>query len=105
MFGIRDGKVKEWLLRELNLMLAKTDEICHAAESMTVQMKIVEEGTDTKVNSVSAEQTSLDRFKKAMADKARECGNCGRRHEHYKELCPAYGKICRKCQKPHNFAN
>lgn len=38
--------VRERLLREPNLTLAKTDQICRAAESMTVQMKeIVDEST------------------------------------------------------------
>ena len=34
LFGIKDAKVREHLLRESHLTLAKTDEICHAAESM-----------------------------------------------------------------------
>ena len=41
IFGIHDTKVREWLLRENNLTLIKTDEICRAAESMTEQMRIV----------------------------------------------------------------
>ena len=34
VFGIQDGKVRERLLREADLTLKKTDEICRAAESM-----------------------------------------------------------------------
>ena len=41
IFGIHDSKVRERLLRETNLTLIKTDEICRAAESMTEQMRIV----------------------------------------------------------------
>ena len=100
VFGISDNKVRERLLRESMLTLAKTNEICHAAESMSVQMKMVEEGTESKVSAVSQ-----DRFKKTMTEKSKECWNCGRRHEHYqKELCPAYGKTCRKCKKLNHFA-
>ena len=40
VFGVRDDKVQERLLREPNLMLAKTDELCCAAESMLVQIKV-----------------------------------------------------------------
>ena len=40
VFGIRDGKVRERLLRESNLTLQKTDEICHAAENMLAQVKL-----------------------------------------------------------------
>ena len=39
VFGIRDSKVRERLLRESKLTLAKTDEICRAAESMQAQIK------------------------------------------------------------------
>ena len=38
VFGIRDSRVRERLLRENNLTLARTDEICHAAESMQSQI-------------------------------------------------------------------
>ena len=41
IFGIHDTKVRERLLRDNNLTLIKTDEICLAAESMTEQMRIV----------------------------------------------------------------
>ena len=37
VFGIKEDKVRERLLRESQLTLAKTDEICRAAESMTAQ--------------------------------------------------------------------
>ena len=42
MFGISDSKVYERLLREADLTLAKTDEICHAAESISQKLKLVE---------------------------------------------------------------
>lgn len=40
VFGIKDDKVWERLLQESILTLARTDEICHVAESMVAQMKI-----------------------------------------------------------------
>ena len=43
VFGVRDPKVRERLLREAKLTLAKTDEICHAAESMLTQLRIAVE--------------------------------------------------------------
>ncbi len=42
VFGIRDMKVRERLLRESALTLSKTDEICRAAESTTQQLNLVE---------------------------------------------------------------
>ena len=50
IFGINDGKVRERLLREAGLTLAKTDEICRAAESMRAQMKMVGEIGGSEVN-------------------------------------------------------
>ena len=109
VFGIKDDKVRERLLRESNLTLSKTDEICRAAESMIAQMKVVGH-MDSLGASVSAVRSHQE-HKQSSIDKShdnkhtRECWNCGRRHEyHQKELCPAYGKICSKCHKPNHFA-
>ena len=53
VFGIRDSKTRERLLREPSLTLKRTDEICHAAESMTTQLKLVEDGQGANVSAVS----------------------------------------------------
>ena len=54
VFGIRDAKVQRQLLRETNLMLKKTDEVCRTSESTAEQMKVVEENPETKqVNAVN----------------------------------------------------
>ncbi len=100
VFGIRDSKVRERLLRESDLTLAKTDEICRAAESMALQMKVVEENSSTAIHSFKStkEQSETD---KALY---RECWNCGYKHEPKKEACPAIGKMCNKCNKKNHFA-
>ena len=59
VFGINDAKVRERLLRESNLTLTKTDEICHAAESMMAQMKVVEESAGVTVSAISPDQAHL----------------------------------------------
>ena len=103
VFGISDSKVRERLLRESKLTLAKTDEICRASESMMLQMKAVEESPSASVNAVKSgkeQSTSADPDKPAQ----RECGSCGYRHERKKELCPAFGKLCNKCKKRNHFA-
>ena len=43
VFGIRDSKTRERLLRASDLTPKMTDKICHSAESMLAQMKIVED--------------------------------------------------------------
>ena len=91
VFGIRDAKVRERLLREPKLTLAKTDEICRAAESTSQQLKLVEP-EEQKVHAIDRQPT-------------KECWRCGRKHGFSKrELCPAYGKTCNRCHKPNHFA-
>ena len=41
VFEITDNKVQERLFRESDLTLKKTDELCHTAERMTGQLKVV----------------------------------------------------------------
>ena len=86
--GIRDNKTRERLLREPALTLARTDEVCHAAESTVTQLKLVEDHT-TNVS--------------VLDPPIKECSNCGRRHPD-SQRCPALGKTCRKCQKKNHFA-
>lgn len=90
LFGIRDNKVRERLLRETSLTLAKTDEICRASESTTAQMKLVEKQTDppSSVNAVTDQENKKKgpgrRKPKGKddknANKSKECWNCGTVH-------------------------
>ena len=107
VFRIQHGKTRERLLRERKLTLQRTDEICHTAESMSAQMKVVEEGNLRPT--VSAIQNNKEKTKEhESAPDSRsghECWNCGRRHDlQMRELCPAYGKACHKCHKINHFA-
>lgn len=118
VFGIRDAKVRRQLLRETNLTLKKTDEICRTSESTAEQMKVVEENPETKqVNAVnhpskrepraSGERNGF-RFQSAQKDNnaaAKECGNCGKAHDlKRRESCPAFRRRCAKCGKYNHFA-
>ena len=105
VFGIKDSKVKERLLRESKLTLEKTDEICRAAESMLAQMKVVEDNTEGTVSAVQTDQDNPSRSKSKTINAIRECGNCGRKHDQQRrEFCPAYGKVCNRCSKLNHFA-
>ncbi|KAI0227456.1 hypothetical protein LSAT2_022086 [Lamellibrachia satsuma] len=113
IFGIHDTKVRERLLRENNLTLAKTDEICRAAESMTEQMRIVGQSSSsaTSVHALRQSVGQKKRVKKketshtTKSEATKECWNCGRQHgRESKELCPAFGKTCDCCGKSNHFA-
>ena len=91
MFGIRDAKVRERLLRESKLTLEKTDVICHAAESTSQQLKLVE-----------PPETSVHAVGKAVEDDKRpvkEYYKCRRKHAFFKrKLCVVFGKMYNRCQ-------
>lgn len=104
IFGISDAKVRERLLREFDLTLAKTDEISRAAESMKAQMKVVGDVTESESNKVDQERSFNARKPKKntrrkqqqtqRGRKWRECDNCGYQHMENLESCPAIGKEC-----------
>ena len=106
VFGIKDNRVRERLLRKAKLTLADTDEICHTAESMLAQMKVVDDGVTVSAVKSDQDQQQLQKTEASAEGRGlRECWNCGRKHKHYKrELCPAFGKVCNKCHKLNHFA-
>jgi len=116
VFGITDDKVRKTLLREPNLTLSRTDEICRASETMNEQMKTICSDPES-INAVGSYKTQYasrrgDNGKQGSGGSSekgkfsvRECWNCGRQHSYYKrELCPAFGKTCDKCHKLNHFA-
>ena len=115
MFGIRDSKVRERLLCEKNLLLEKTDEICHSHETMVQQMRVVGNvglsvADAGNVNAVSKKPKRGKRRRSRGSRNANTWGNscefCGREHDLAKrENCPAFGRSCNKCGKKNHFAN
>ena len=113
VFGIQNNRVRERLLRESGLTLAKTDELCRAAESIQSQMKAVgdtqlkfiDRGEDA-VNMVQRKQLHQQPSFQSGRSKTRECWFCGRMHEFGdKKNCPAYGKTCGTCGKSNHFSS
>ena len=114
VFGIRDSKVRERLLREKNLSLEETDEICHSHETMVQQMRVAGDAglsvADAgNVNAVSKKPKRGKRRRGRGSRNANTRGNscefCGREHDLAKlENCPAFGRSCNKCGKKNHFA-
>ena len=106
IFGIRDDKIRERLLRESKLTLEKTDEICRASESTKMQMKEVGQGdTVSAVNwENKQERGRRSRYTKHDQEttKMKACGNRGWIHE--PDNCNARGKKCNICGKFNHFA-
>ena len=117
IFGIRDSKVRERLLRESKLDLARTDEICRSAESMHAQMKIVGDVAEAEANKVDQDQKpkgDQERIPNSWKSKknrskqwrrGKECLKCGYQHPQKLESCPAIGQECLKCGKRNHFAS
>ena len=117
IFGIRDSKVRERLLRESKLDLARTDEICRSAESMHAQMKIVGDVAEAEANKVDQDQKpkgDQERIPNSWKSKknrrkqwrrGKECLKCGYQHPEKLESCPAIGQECLKCGKRNHFAS
>lgn len=106
VFGIRDNKVRERLLRESKLTSQKTDEICRASESTAAQMKEV--GRTESVSAVGFNnkpgRQRVNQWDNNNTEQTatKECGNCGRKHE--PDKCRARGKTCNECGKRNHFA-
>ena len=69
----------------LELTLKQADEICSSAESAVIQVRLVDDGQGTAVNTLNTPPNLVQ-----------GCSNCGRQHDtQWRKLCPAFGKICR----------
>ena len=85
LFGIADNKVRERLLRETNLTLEKTDDLCHASERMAAQLKIVADKQTPPAeaaNAVSTGKRNVTRSKpqaRRSQTKEIDCSYCGQR--------------------------
>ena len=107
--------MRERLLRETILKLAKTDEICRASESMLAHMRIIGGTTGPEVNRMTDQErsTSVPRrnnnscrrpAQKGQGHGGKECGSCGYQHPANRESCPAKGKDCLNCGMKNHFA-
>ena len=115
VFGIRYSKVRERLLREKNLSLKKTDEICRSHETMIQPMRVVGDAVLSvadagNVNAVSKKPKRGKRRRGRGWRNANTRGNSceffGREHDvARRENCPAFGRNCNKCGKKNHFAN
>ncbi|GFS43632.1 transposon Ty3-G Gag-Pol polyprotein [Nephila pilipes] len=92
----KDSGLQERLLRENNLSLEKAIEIVRAAEASREQIRNMKYETAT-INFVKKKEIP-NRPKKSSQY---ECKKCGRKHK--PRECPAFGKICTKCNKKNHF--
>ena len=122
IFGIRDSRVRERLLREKDLTLKKTDEMCQAAESTRCHLSVINrdsgdredagatvhamtrpgQGYGVRPSPAAGAQRSSEQWPRV--GELDECGNCGRTHGKFRSECPALGRFCSRCGKRNHFA-
>ena len=82
VFGIRDSRVKERMLRESDVALEKALDICRAAESTKTQMKEMAQGKDVADASINEMKTfdkpGASRGRPTSDTETRSCFKCGR---------------------------
>ena len=93
------GIKEQTLLREHNLTLEKTIDICTAAENATLQGKMFRAET---VNRVVAPKTKESA--KPVNMRQIRCKYCGRQHPKQRQQCPAFGQSYRQCGKMNHSA-
>ena len=79
VFGVRDSRVKERLLREANLTLQSALDICRAAETSTYQVKMMTKDA-TRVESNSMSRSSQRTSRPIPVQAAEKHGRQERRH-------------------------
>ncbi|XP_049511281.1 uncharacterized protein LOC125939845 [Dermacentor silvarum] len=94
VYGRSNEKVREKLLRDKGLTLAKAEQVCKAVELAAAQKE------------VWTQERQVDPVKESWPTRERRtefrCSRCGRIHA--PRSCPAFGRICRKCGGENHFA-
>ena len=103
VFGVRDTRLKERLLRESSeLTLEKAASIYRAGEASTTQIKELED-TDKTVPVHWVRNKFNSRRPKPLRSKLPfNCWKCGTKHQ--PKSCPAFGRFCFVCKEKDYFA-
>ena len=120
VFGLADDDVRQKLLQQKGLDLARCIELCRVHEALAVHARCMAaaaeihqvakkgrrpgHGQSTSSKSTSSKSTTTS-SKGDRPDKAKDCKYCGKSHRKGKEFCGAYGQTCRRCGKKHHYAS
>ena len=112
ILGVIDRDVQETLLKERNISLERTIDICRAAENAKSQCKAIRPAEVNKID----KSRNVERRNNAPWRRNQQrqhdphnpqanspgCHYCGGKHQSY-ETCPAKGQTCNFCLKPNHF--
>ena len=112
--GVQDQALKERLLQEPNLTLAKCVSMCKAAEAASTHLKGMNQQSSTAKPTAEADIASIQQSQPRKNSKGyhhpgkrqshRECKFCGLRHPMLKSKCPAVGQKCSACGELNHYA-
>ena len=91
---MKEESLQERLLREVDLNLKRTVNLCRSAEITKREVQSMK-GAEASVNEVRA------RVKNKSGPGEHRCGRCGTAHGFKK--CPAWGKLYLKCHGKNHF--
>ena len=104
IIGLHNKKLQERLLREINLTLDRTVEICQTLELTRSYAKAIQQGTsysnDYNVNVIRRNRKVFKQSsKQEMIIKCKVCS-----YTHKRGSCLAYDKVCNSCHKKGHFS-
>lgn len=103
VFGVRDTRLKERLLRESSdLTLEKAASVCRAGEASSSQIKELEDSDKSVPVHWVGNKFNLRRPKPPRPKLPFNCSKCGTKH--LPKSCPAFGKLCLVCKGKDHFA-
>ena len=95
--GLKDDKVQEKLLFE-DKLLEEAVKMAKAMELATANVAHMKEKETNEVNKMCAESNAFELQKKKM------CFGCGGKWHERRSQCPAWGKMCSKCNNKNHFS-
>lgn len=108
MFNIYDQRLKERLLRELNLTLEKIVDMCRAAKTQ-IQAKGEQNKTVHAIKKKTANTKHNNRYERTSTQQQKanvgtfNCKKCSK--SHLPRQCPAFSATCQACGKHNHFAS
>ena len=107
IMGILDSDLRKRLLQMPDLTINLCIDMCRAYEATETRMRYMEGSSQVEVHTVKPTRPSAHSTKGKMRGQPRKqakCRFCGKTHEMTKESCPAWGKLCSKCNGRNHFA-
>ena len=101
VIGTNNPALRERLLREPDLTLTKTINLCRASEQAIEQSKLIAKPDRIQENEVDSVQASA-RPSRYNTKSLVNCRFCGLQHD--RGNCKAYNATCHRCKEKHHFA-